>query len=116
MSAIQPVLESETTTDFQPKQKIKVYIPDDLPSSRDVLDTLTVDLSEMYGGVTEVPNNSGSWLDDDGERVTDSITILETITTDINESHLRGMAGYVKETLQEDAVLIEVEQVNAAFY
>jgi hypothetical protein len=79
-----------------------------------VIDHIRRDWSKKYGGVS-MYDGHGSWLAGTGDIITEPHSrIITTVTVpeDDIKSELRSKAEYVKDELDEDAVLIEVIEVE----
>lgn len=96
-------------------EKVRFYIPDHLPKSDRVIDEVCRRLSELYGGATAIESGAGYWVDDDGELIEDSVTLVESLAEEVDTTDLEMLAGYIKATLNEDAVLFEIEPSSAKF-
>lgn len=94
-----------------------IIIPTTKRESRDFLADLTQAIAEEFGGWSEY-DGAGGWFDDDGHRHDETHRRIVTTTT-AGQTELTQFliewAENAKDRLGEDAVLIEIEEVDALF-
>jgi len=105
------------SVDMRQNDKVTVYIPTGLPRSDEVIRWVETRLSEELGGATEVTKEAnGSWINPEtGELVHDTVSMVHSFGSDIPSELVEEIGRYVKDTLNEDAVLIEKSTANVAF-
>ena len=94
-------------------KRANLFIPR-TDGSESVKEHVVRQLSDMYGGATVDEDNTGMWVNGDGELIEDDVDIVFTYG-DVDTSELEQLAGYVKEKLDEDAVLWSVEEATTGF-
>lgn len=92
--------------------KVSVYVPDELSRSDEVIEHVADRFTDLYGGVTIIPNTEGRWKNEAGEVMYDTITIVECISSEIVQDEIIELAMYVRDTLEQDAVMFEVEETS----
>lgn len=100
-------------------EKVRFYVP--IPPGFDataeqVLDELEAILSSRYGGATIIPGVRGTWLSEEtGEKIDNEIVLVESIAPSIDMNDMEKLALYIKNALDEESVLIEIDQTSALF-
>lgn len=78
-----------------------------------ILTSVQSDMSNTFGGATSV-NGVGSWNDDNGNLVTESVTVVSSYGDDADKvADLERIARWVKTVANQDCVLITVEPVSS---
>lgn len=94
-----------------------IVIPTTHDDAEDVIDTVTSRISAVFGGYSRY-DGSGGWVGDDGRIEEDHARIVVNVPED-NRYDKESFMGYlrvealcVKDELGEDAVLIEVHEMD----
>ncbi|ELY49872.1 hypothetical protein [Natronorubrum bangense] len=111
--------EAESTaTIYEPvmnrSKKVRFYIPIEKEGSQTVVDDVVKRLCNRFGGATTIPGQ-GSYVMNDGELCQETVTLVESFTTDIDVAELTQIALDIKESLGEEAVAFETDSIETAF-
>ena len=98
-----------------------LYIPthdNDGSDRSDMYRTLAERISEWIGGVT-LTHREGGWVMADGRLCTEPIVTVEAIVPaekeEEAEEYLRRLAGVVKKSMDQEAVLLTRDTIRAEF-
>lgn len=96
---------------------VKIYIPSTNgsdPISKEEhnkwVDDAMTHFSTMFGGATAVDGN-GAWVDDKGNLIKETVTIVYSFAQKLNNSKIDDVANYakhIKEALHQSSVSVEV--------
>jgi hypothetical protein len=88
-----------------------VYVPHNEPGQSATVQRVKVQLCNAFGGAT-VQRVTGTWINERGQLIDDIIDRVysfNSATRDAAETLLRAIALDVKQSLQQDTVLIEID-------
>jgi hypothetical protein len=92
-----------------------IVIPTSHPESYGVIESVKSTLADEFGGVS-VYEGAGEWISEDGKVSEDHVRIVVTEPDDRDghsvEYIVKNEAEWVKESLDEEAVLVEFEDVE----
>ena len=78
-----------------------------------ILSSVQADMSNCFGGATSV-DGVGSWNDDNGNLVTEAVTVVSSYGDDADKvADLERIARWVKTVANQDCVMIAVEPVSS---
>jgi hypothetical protein len=99
------------------KARVEVYIPDQPdPVYQDLVNTLSNEFAETFGGSTLVYGLAGKYSSDAGEIIADPITLLYTDTSfDLEKSH-QAISRYVDNLRQSVFNALDEEEVLVAVH
>lgn len=91
----------------------KLYLPKTADNYVETVNTVKRRMADAFGGYTAY-DAEGGWVDDEGETVTEPVTVLETAATpDVAAADMafamRVLARDVKTATGEDTIMIVVE-------
>ena len=95
-------------------EKLQIYVPRN-GDWQNVRKQVAKELSERFGGATINPEQSGMWVDDDGNLIEDTVDIVYTYSDEIATDTAEQLAKHVKNELDEDAVLWSIEEATTGF-
>lgn len=91
-----------------------LIIPTTHPDAESIIEQIEAQMAIRYGGYSRYEGNGG-WESDDGIETEDHVRLVVT-TDDVDRDELRDYlrieAMYVKDMLDEDAVLIEIQETD----
>lgn len=93
-----------------------ILIPTTHPDAEDVIAEVSAKLATAFGGYSRY-DGTGGWVNDDGELIEEEHARLVATDSDTDKAeftetfHIEAL--YVKDRLNEDAVLVEVEEVES---
>lgn len=94
--------------------KVRFYIPTEKDGADEVIDEVIRRLSHLFGGATQLPAR-GAYVMNDGELCLESVTLVESFAVEMDTAELTRLALQIKESLDEEAVAFETEEIESAF-
>jgi len=94
-------------------KKVRFYIPTTKPEADDVIDRVIHRLASLFGGATQLPGK-GAYVMNDGELCVEPVTIVESFGADMEPREMTKLALGIKESLDEEAVAFEIENIESA--
>lgn len=91
---------------------------DDHPCHAAIVRDVAREFSLTFGGATATPGH-GYWVDNDGELVEESVTVVESVVPDkvldyTKDITLMEVVRHVKEVMQQDTVMYKIN--NHTFF
>lgn len=101
------------------KARIEVYVPDrKKPHYENLLDAFADEFTEAFGGATVIYNFEGRYLDENGEKIVESMNVVYADLPLSLSEFLPEIAAYTEEikqaaheTLEEESILVTVKTV-----
>jgi hypothetical protein len=94
--------------------KVRLFIPQTKDAAEAVAATVEERFTDLFGGATSY-DGRGSWRSDTGELFVETVRIVESLAETVDPAAVAEIGEYVKETLNEEAVLFEIDSASAAF-
>lgn len=101
---------------MQLSHKVAVYVPSTEHESTNIgraghqarARSVARVLSTLYGGAT-VTDGQGSWINDDGDLITESVKIVNSFTSEVSTKGVLELAKGWCQDWTQDSVLVEID-------